>query len=390
MTTRTRRSPGDGSIFQRKDGRYIGRLVVDGRRLQVSDTTRRGAVLKLGELRRRAERGAPPDDQRTLAAYLSWWQAEMRAAVAPRTRDKDAQRIRSHIVPALGGVRLGALSPAQIQGLQTALLRRGLAETTAHGVMTTLGAALNDAVRLGMIERNPLGRVRVVPERPADVRPLPPAEARAILDAFRGHRFEAAVVLALTLALRQGEILGLRWIDIAPDCGHLRLAGALKRVPAEARAPGQANLGWGDAKTAKSARTLPLPPLTVEALRERRGRQEAERLFAGDAWTDTGYVFTVRTGGPVNPIDFGIQYRKAMRQSGLPYVPFRDLRAGAASLLLASGVPPTVVMEILGHATPKLTLSVYNRMPAEAVRDAMRRMDALLGREGTDEGTDNA
>lgn len=389
MATRTRRSPGDGSIFQRADGRYIGRLVVNGRRLQVSDTTRRGAVLKLGELRRRVERGAPPDDRRTLGDYLAWWQAEMRTAVAPRTRDKDAQRIRSHVLPVLGGVRLGALSAAQLQALQTSLLRKGLAESTVHGVMTTLGAALNDAVRLELIERNPLGRVRVVQERPADVRPLPPAEARAILDAFRGHRFEAAVVLALTLALRQGEILGLRWADIDSDFRHLRLAGALKRVPRDARAPGQGNLGWGDTKTPKSARTLPLPSLTAAALRARRERQQEERLFAGDAWTDTGFVFTVRTGGPVNPIDFGIQYRKTMRASGLPYTPFRDLRAGAASLLLASGVPPTVVMEIMGHATPKLTLSVYNRMPAESVREAMTRMDALLAREGTAEGTKN-
>jgi len=69
----------------------------------------------------------------------------------------------------------------------------------------------------------------------------------------------------------------------------------------------------------------------------------------------------------VNPIDFGIQYRRTMRRPGLPYVPFRDLRAGSASLLFAYGVPPVVMMEIMGHATPKLTMSVYNHMPAEAV-----------------------
>lgn len=386
MAARSRRSPGDGSIFQRRDGRYIGRLVLDGRRMQVSDTTRRGVVLKLGELRRQVERGALPDDRRTLADYLAWWQTEMRSTVAPRTRDKDAQRIRSHIIPALGAVRIGALMPAQMQSLQTGLLRHGLADTTVHGVMTTLSAALNDAVRLELIERNPVSRMRIVQERPADVRPLPPTEARAILGAFRGHRLEATVVLALTLALRQGEILGLRWNDIDPDFHHLRIAGTLKRVPSEARLPGQGNLAWGDTKTSKSARTLPLPSLTAEALRQRRLRHEEERLFAGDAWSDMGYVFTVRNGGPVNPIDLGIQYRRTMRQSGLPYVPFRDLRAGSASLLLASGVPPTVVMEIMGHATPKLTMSVYNRMPAETVRAAMRHMDTLLAHEGTEHG----
>jgi integrase len=389
MVARTRRSPGDGSIFQRADGRYIDRLVVNGRRLQVSDMTRRGAAAKLTELRRKVDRGAVPDERRSLADYLAWWQAEMRNTLAPRSRDKDAQRIRSHILPALGGHRLGALTPAHLQSLQNALLRRGLTETTVSGVMTTLGVALNDAVRLELIERNPMNRVRVVRERPADVRPLPPVEARAILDAFRGHRFEAAVVLALTLALRQGEILGLRWSDITPDLSALRLAGALKRVPREARAPGQGNLGWGDTKTPKSARALPLPLLTVEALQRRRAAQEAEREAAGSAWEETGYVFTVRTGGPVNPIDLGIQYRRRMRGSGLPYVPFRNLRAGAASLLLASGVPPTVVMEIMGHASPKLTMSVYNRMPADAVRRAVEQMDTLLGREGTREGTDN-
>jgi integrase len=389
MAARTRRSPGDGSIFQRSDGRYIGRLIVNGRRLQVSDLTRRGAILKLGELRRRVERGAAPDDRRTLAQYLTWWQGEMRSGLAPRSRDKDAQRIRSHILPALGGQRLSAITPAQIQGLQAALLRKGLSDTTVNGVMTTLAVALNDAVRMEILERSPMSRVRMVRERPAEVRPLPPTEARAILHAFRGHRFEAAVVLALTLALRQGEILGLRWHDIDPDLRSLRLAGALKRVPRNARVLGQGNLAWGDTKTPKSARALPLPTLTAEALRQRREQQEQERRFAGLAWQESGYVFTVRSGGPVHPIDFGIQYRRTMKQSGLPYVPFRDLRAGSASLLLASGVPPTIVMEIMGHATPKLTLSVYNRMPAAAVREAITRMDTLFAREGTDEGTEN-
>jgi integrase len=233
----------------------------------------------------------------------------MRDTLSPRTRDKAAQRIRSHIIPALGSQRLGALTPAHLQGFQSTLLRSGLADTTVHGVMATLGVALNDAVRLDLIERNPLGRVRLVRERPADVKPLPPAQARAVLDAFRGHRFEAAVVLALTLALRQGEILGLRWYDIAPDFSALRLAGALKRVPPAARAPGQGNLAWGDTKTPKSARALPLPKLTADALQQRQVCQAQERLLAGPAWQAAGYVFTVRTGGPVHPIDFGIQYR---------------------------------------------------------------------------------
>lgn len=160
-------------------------------------------------------------------------------------------------------------------------------------------------------------------------------------------------------------------------------------MPAEARLPGQGNLAWGDTKASKSTRTLPLPSLTAEVLRQRRVRQEDERQFGGDSWRDTGFVFTVRNGGPVNPIDLGVQYRRTMRQSGLPYVPFRDLRAGSASLLLASGVPPTVVMEIMGHATTKLTMSVYNRMPAETVRAAMRHMDTLLAHEGTHEGTEH-
>ena len=114
---------------------------------------------------------------------------------------------------------------------------------------------------------------------------------------------------------------------------------------------------------------LSLPP---------RGRQALAAHRARGAGGDE-LVFITETGRPVYPRTLTLAYERALRRAGVPHVVFRALRHGAASLLPAGGVPPAIVQANLGHATPHVTLSIYNRMPPAAVREAMARMESLLG-----------
>ncbi len=95
----------------------------------------------------------------------------------------------------------------------------------------------------------------------------------------------------------------------------------------------------------------PLPDVVATALREHRKRQDDERAEAGERWMHTGFVFTNGRGEPLSPYSLTSRWHDVRQRAGVPTLRFHDLRHTAVSLLLALGVPPHVVREIVGHST---------------------------------------
>jgi integrase len=125
-------------------------------------------------------------------------------------------------------------------------------------------------------------------------------------------------VLALCLGLRRGELLGLRWADIDLDNGTLEVVQTLQRVDGALR--------YVPPKTGDSERTIPLPPLCVEALREHRQRQFAERANAWPNWQENGLVFPTRIGTPMEPDNLRRSWSRIRLAAGLGNVRFHDTR----------------------------------------------------------------
>jgi integrase len=253
----------------------------------------------------------------------------------------------------------------------TAIQAKGLSARTAKYAHAVLRRALGQAERWGMVTRN----VATLVEPPRAVRPevraLAPDEVRALLDAAKGDRFEAILTVAIAVGLRRGEALGLKWSDLDLDAAVLRVQRALVYVDGDLR--------FVDPKTKRSRRTVPLPSVSVQALREHRRGQAAERLAAGPEWTDHDLVFPSATGGPMDPNNLGRHFRALCDRAGIGRVRLHDLRHTCASLLLAQNVHPRVVMEILGHSGIAITMDTYSHVLPELQREAADRMDQALG-----------
>lgn len=122
----------------------------------------------------------------------------------------------------------------------------------------------------------------------------------------------------------------------------------------------------------------------VEALQAHRIRQLQERLVAGFRWQEWGLVFTTRLGTPLDGVKVTRWFQAKLsgaderRVAGLPHLRFHDLRHSAASLLLAQGVHPRVVMELLGHSDIRLTMNTYSHVIPQLSRDAADKMGAAL------------
>jgi integrase len=373
----TRRGPHEGSVYQAVDGRWVAALHLGyegGKRKRkvYFGRTRREAQQKLVAAQRDLQTGILPSNEKlTLASFLDQWIQDVAPTLRPRTHERYRQILTLHVIPTLGRTPVARLTPQQVQALVNAKIETGLAPATVVYVRAVLRRALTYAVRWGLAPRNVAALVDPPRVTRREVRPLSPDEARALLDAVRGDRLEALYAVALALGLREGEAFGLQWDDIDFENATLTVRHALLRMTGR--------LELVEPKTARSRRTIALPSRIVAALRAHRARQLEERLIAGAGWQDWGLVFATEIGSPLHRADVLRALHRHLAAAGLPPMRFHDLRHACASLLLAQGVHPRVVMETLGHSNIGQTMDTYTHVLPTLQRDAASRMDDVLG-----------
>jgi integrase len=121
-----------------------------------------------------------------------------------------------------------------------------------------------------------------------------------------------------------------------------------------------------------------LPALTVQTLKRHRIRQKRERLKAGGAWRESGLVFASAVGTALDDRNVRKSFAAVLAAAKLPHMRIHDLRHTCATLLLAQGVHPRVVMELLGHSQIALTLDTYTHVLPSVRKEAAQQMDAVL------------
>jgi integrase len=364
-------------IYRRKDGRYEGRYTVhtpDGPvRKRVYGRKYKEVQRKLAEAMGDAARGIIFDDENMLVSeYMErWLEDSAKGALGHRAYHNYRLQIRRHISPSLGKIKLSKLTAAHVQSLYAAKLRDGLKPSSVRYIHAVLHRALEQAVRFNLMPFNPAARVDPPKVRQEEITPLDTAQAHVFLDAARGDRFEALYIVSLTVGLRMGEALGLRWSDLDLDAKNLRVSRQLQRM----REGG--GLVFSEPKNA-SRRTLDLPQRAVAALRSHRKRQLEEKLRTSD-YEDSGLVFASIKGTPLDAQNIVNRYFKPLlRRAGLPAIRWHDLRHTYATLLLARGTHPTYVQKSLGHASVQLTLDRYSHWMPSMGRNTADGMDEAL------------
>lgn len=342
------------------------------RRRSVYGKTRREAADKLAELRRKAENNVPiTPAQLTVGRYLREWLDEIVAQrVRPSTLTAYRHNVDKYLEPDLGGHRLGKLTAREVRQFLETLKRRGVGPRTVRYVHATLRAALEDAMREELIEKNVAKLVRAPVAPHSEPKPLSVEELKVLFKANREDRLFALLIVIALLALRRSEALGLTWDDVDLDAETLTVRQGLHRVAGE--------LVLMPAKTARSRRTIPLPGIVVSALREHRDRQEKEAAERGNLWRDSGHVFTSTLGTPLDPDNTTKFVQRAVATAELRKVRMHDFRHGCVSALLALGVSPRTVMEIAGHAGLEMTMNVYAHVSMDDKKAALDKLDDLF------------
>jgi integrase len=400
-----KRANGEGTIYQRKDGRYEGAAFVPTtagtvKRVRVYGHTREEARRQLTRLLERADQGIPvAAESWTVANYLGYWlEHVVKPERKPRTYQGYEGVVRLYLIPELGSKRLAKLAARDVRVFITRIraqclcCRHGvdaardeprccarpggeccesrLSVRMVQSIHAVLRNALESAVREEVIPRNVAKLVRVTAPKYTVNRGLSVVQARRVLNAARGERLYALYVLALCLGLRRGELLGLRWQDTDLDAGTLEVVQTLQRVGGALR--------FVRPKTEHSARTVPLPPLCIDALREHRRQQFAERACAWPDWQENGLVFPTRIGTPMEPDNLRRSWGRIRTAAGLTGTRLHDMRHTCVSLLLHLGVAPDMVREIVGHSDIGVTMTIYAHTSLDEKRTALGKLgDAL-------------
>ena len=387
-STRTRkprkRGDGEGSLyFDAAAQLWRASLMVgkraDGRpdRRKVSARTQELCLERLDALKAEKRKGILPDKAAadTLDVFLERWLAAKAGTVRERVHTRYGQLLRKHVTPALGKTRLPALRPDALQRLYASKLAGGLAPRSVHHIHSVLHNALEDAVRWGHVGRN----VTDVVEPPAVPEPQlrwPTSDELARLlgeTAARNDRLHALWLLAAHTGCRLGELLALTWDDVNLDAGLLSVNRVLVKVVAQTAT-------YGEPKTKRSRRVVPLTPAAVVALRHHHTRQAEEKLKLGGDYGTENLVFATVVGTAISHAVAMQYFKRALGWADLPSeIRIHDLRHAAATLMLGNGVDVPTVAKVLGHARNSTTLDVYGHAVPGNLVGAVAAIQRAIG-----------
>ncbi|MGI5131623.1 tyrosine-type recombinase/integrase [Pseudonocardia sp. CA-107938] len=396
-----RRANGEGSIYQRSsDGLWVGSAYV----YTTIGTTKRRPVYgrsfdevrqKLDKLKGDAANGVViPDRAITVGDYIGQWLTRVKETKRLTTWRGYESAARLHIIPLLGAKKLDKLTGADVRQFIAATRKKCLCCMNGYDrhrpvdeqccsagrccgkhpsmrqiqfIHAVLRNALSNAMRDELVMRNVAKLVQIPTPRYKVGKGLQVPEVKKLLTESKSTRLHALYVVAATLGLRRGELLGLRWSDIDFDAATLQIRQTVQRV--------DGRLLIGETKSEASDALIPLPKVTKEALLAHRDRQDVERAEAGEIWQPHDLVFTTTVGTPLEPRAVNRQFDGIRTRAGLPNVRLHDFRHTVVSLLLSLGTPPHVVQAIARHADLDVTMGIYAHTNLDAMREALDKIE---------------
>ena len=375
-----RRAPGEGLIRHRADGRWEARITLaDGISRSFYAKTRQEVLVKLRTAQHDQQAGLPiVEERQTVADYLTGWLDTIRPPrLVQETWNRYEECVRLHINPGIGSVRLAQLSAQRVQTLYAQCASKGLSPTTVKHVHAVLHRALEQALRLSLVQRNVSDMVEKPRRRVVEMRPLSREQAQAYLAAAANDRLEAVFVLAIATGMRVGELLALRWADVDLE-PHAPAGNGTISVNATLKwRDGQAV--WAAPKSQYSRRLIAIAPPVIERLKRHRVLQRLERVAAGPAWQDYDLVFCDEIGGPLKGDMLRHRHERFLASAHLPRIRPHDLRHTCATILLSQGVNPKVVSSMLGHSSVAITLDIYSHVLPHMLDDAAAALMVALG-----------
>lgn len=371
---------GSGTIRLRPDGRYEGIYTVGhdpgtGKliRKSVYAKTQKECAKKLREAINAVDTGSYVEPSKmTVEQWLNTWLAEYCKDVKQRTMDKYRSTVRLHLIPALGKTKLSTLNKIQVQRAFNKLgdKERPLAAKTVHDIHGILHRALQQAIELDIIAKNPADNCKLPRAEKTEIKPMNKQQISMFIEEIKTSRFGNVFMFDLLTGLRMGEMLALSWDCVDFEKGILRIRRQLHQV--------KGGYVFGTLKNDKP-RYVPVPASVLELLKKQRTQQRLWKLAAGVLWqNEEDLVFTNEVGRHLAPNTVRAELRRVTKQMNMESFRFHDLRHSYATLCLSEGVDIKTLQSNLGHHTPAFTMEQYGHCTDEMKQASANRLESFI------------
>ena len=377
-----KRKAGDGTVRQRKDGRWEGRIVTGyddnayPKTKNVLAKTKKECVEKLQKLKAECG-GLKPEKVRPEMPFgdwlTYWYENHSKPKIRPTTQETYESRIRLHIIPEIGDIPLNKLTQNDLQQFYGRLKKsgrkrftdkygEGLSDRMVRMCHATCRSALEKAVQDGLIRVNPAIGCKLPPKKAREMQVLTREELQRFLIQAKFEGYYEVFLLDLATGLRRGELMALQWDDLNFKTGVLNVNKQVYDV--------RGQLQISTPKTKNSVRKIVLPPAVVAVLREYKKTVDSRWMFPSPVKEDC----------PITPGVVRRRLQFILEHAGCKHVRFHDLRHTFATLALENGMDVKTLSAMLGHVSAVTTLDIYTHITGDMQRAAAASIDRSIGK----------
>lgn len=202
--------------------------------------------------------------------------------------------------------------------------------------------------------------------------PLSQEQMRALFELLPDHPHEYLYQIAIFTGMREGELLGLTW-----DCVDFKHQTILVKQQLQREHKKEGRYLIVPPKNSK-IRYIPMAPSVMKLFALQKQRQDFQRKVVGEAWENSGMVFTNPLGGYLSSRTVYDCFKRLAKKIGAPQARVHDLRHTYAMACIESGVDIKTLQENLGHATAAFTLEVYGHVSRQMQINSANRLETFI------------
>lgn len=397
-----KRANGEGTIRQRKDGRWEGLYTVNYKRKSVYGKTQDEVRKKLNKVLNDIDNGMYVENTNiTFGAWLDeWLEVYVKPAVKLSTYGSYEGYIRNHIKPEIGKVKLSVLRADILQKFFNQKLingrcdkvkdtntnklvtrKGGLSEKTIKNMYNMIHSALKQAYRNGLVNQNVSEIISLPKQKRNEMRVLSLEEQKALQRAVQDERLGIGIILCLFTGIRLGELLGLKFEDIDFENKTITIRRTLNRLKVFDNAEKKTDIVIGEPKTNKAKRIIPLQEFLIPLLKTHRARVLTEQLKVANLYENHSFVMCNEFGKFLEPTTYQKFFKNMLKKASIQDTNFHTLRHTFATRALESGFDVKVLADILGHADASTTLNKYAHALPDHKKTSMEKLSFLYERQ---------
>lgn len=396
-----KRANGEGSIRQRKDGRWEGLYTINYKRKSVYGKTKEDVRKKLNKIQSEIDSGSYIEKTNiTFGNWLDeWLEVYAKPTVKLSTYGSYEGYIRNHIKPEIGKIKLKDLRADMLQKFINQKLidgrcdkikdkktnklinkKGGLSEKTIKNMYNMIHLSLKQAYKNRLVYQNVSELISLPKQKRTEMRVLSVDEQQALQKAVQDERLGVGITLTLFTGIRLGELLGLKFNDINFDNKTITIRRTLNRLKVFDNPDKKTDIVIGEPKTNKAKRTIPLQDFIIPLLKAHKARIMTERLKVRNMYKNNDFVICNEFGSHIEPRTYQDFFKKMLKKAEIENANFHSLRHTFATRALENGFDIKVLADILGHADASTTLNKYAHALPDHKKVSMEKLSGLYER----------